>query len=748
MSRLYLVLFAIFSFSFCGFNQSELSKYIKYAEEQYEKGDFYYALDYYEKALAIDSQSVSILWSYAETLRAYKDYRKAELYYGKVYKKEETRMFPSSLLQLGLMQKQNGKYAEAVETFKKAKKKYAKNKKGYLYKKSKREIESCLWAKEQFEGQYSLRPLTKDINSKDAEFGHLVLGDKLIFSSLKADSVSSNEEVYDKNYVTHLYQKSLIDSTNSDPELIKSLYFGKMSSGNGTFSLDSSRFYFSLCADDGHQYRCKIMVARYRDGKWFSPDSLGSIINEHGSNTTMPCIANWEGKEILVFSSDRKGTKGGLDLWFSEIKSGNQYGKVRNIKSINSLDNETSPWWDDKEKTLYFSSSWFDGLGGLDVYSSKYLEKLGKPKNIGKPYNSPANDLYFFKNENNHFVTSNRIGTNYSKNPTCCSDIFHLEIPIIEPPLTPEETLAELSKRLPVTLYFHNDVPDPKTTTQTTNVNYISSYHDYKEMLGKYQKEYSSGLSGEKAEDAKEDIESFFLEFVDQGVKDLNQFRNLLMQELIKGAKINLTIKGFASPLAKSDYNVNLTKRRIASLVNYLNAYEGGIFKPYIDQTALNGGKLTFTEVPFGEYTANTFVSDNLNDQKNSVYSRAAGLERKIEIQSIQFIKDSIVDIPLISTKNIQDVGIIIPNKDVEVSYSITNTNNHKIDLLPPRSPCDCSVAELAKTTLEPGESTEVKMTFDPTNYTGKVVKSIYIKSKNGEQEIRLILTGTVGKID
>ncbi len=744
MSRLYLILIFLGAFSFGSFGQTELSKYLKYAQEQYEKGDFYYALDYYQKALEIDSNSVAILWSYAETLRAYKDYRNAEKYYAKVYAKETTLIYPASLLQLGLMQKQNGKYDEALETFKLAKKKYAKSKKDYLYQKAKREIESCLWAKDQTEGQYPIQHLNDDINSKDAEFGHLIYKDWLIFSSLKADSVSSSEEVYDKNYYTHLYQKSLLDSTDSEPEIIKALYFDKMSSGNGTFSLDSSRFYFSLCADDGHQYRCKIMVATFRDGKWLVPDSLGEIINESGSNTTMPCIANWDDKEVLIFASDRNGTEGGLDLWYSEIKNGNQYGKVRNLKSLNSLDNETSPWWDYKEKTLYFSSSWPDGLGGLDIFASKYTTNFETPKNIGLPYNSPANDIYYFKNKNREYLASNRLGVNYSKNPTCCSDVFFVETPEIEPPKTKEETLADLSKRLPVTLYFHNDVPDPRSVLPSTEVNYINSYIDYRAMLEKYQKEYSSGLGGEKAEDAKEDIESFFLEYVDQGVKDLNQFRDLLLEELNKGAKINLTIKGFASPLAKSDYNVNLTKRRIASLVNYLNAYEGGVFKKYIDQNAENGGKLTFTEVPFGEYTANVLVSDNLNDQKNSVYSRAAGLERKIEIQSVQFIKDSIVDLPLLTAENTKDVGRIDPNKKLEVTYKITNSNDHTIELLPPRSPCDCSVADLEKTQLQAGESMTVKVTFDPTGYSGKIVKSVYLKTKNGEEEIRLIITGKV----
>lgn len=748
MPRLHLVFFAIFTSPSLCFGQSELSKYLKYADEQFQKGDYYYAIDYYQKALAIDSQSVSILWSYAETLRAYKDYKNAELYYKKVYKKEETNQYPSSLLQWGLMQKQNGKYEEALETFKLAKKKYARNKKDYLYQKARREIESCLWAMEQFEGKYPLQQLGTEINSKDAEFGHFVIDDVLFFSALKADSISSNEEVYDKNYSTHLYKKALGDSSRNPPELVSDLFFENLNTGNGTFSTDSTRFYFSLCVQKWHQYQCKIMVARYRDGKWNSPDSLGAIINAPGSNTTMPCIAQWDGAEILIFSSDRSGGEGGLDLWYSEIKNGNQYGKVRNIKALNTPDHETSPWWDENEKKLYFSSSWEDGMGGLDIFASQYDGKLSNPINLGLPYNSPANDLYYFKSNNKEFLTSNRLGVNYSKNPTCCSDIFFVEIPEIEQPPSKEETLAELSKRLPVTLYFHNDVPNPKSTLPTSEVNYISSYTAYRDMLDKYQKEYSAGLTGEKAEDAREDIESFFIEYVDQGVKDLQQFRDLLLLELEKGAKINLTIKGFASPLAKSDYNVNLTKRRIASLVNYLNAYEEGVFAPYITKTAENGGQLTFTEVPIGEYTANSLVSDNINDQKNSVYSRAAGLERKIEIQSVQFMKDSIVDLPLKSEKNIHDLGEIPSNKKQIIEYLVTNTNTHPIELLNPRSPCDCSIGEIEKRILAPGETTKVSVTFDPAGYSGKVVKSVYLKSRHSDEEIRLILTGTVQKVD
>lgn len=730
-----------------GISQTEIGKYLKYADEQYQKGDFVYALDYYKKALNLDSNSVAINWGYAETLRAYKDYRTAEKYYQIVFEKEGTLIYPSSLLQLGLMQKQNGKYNEAIESFKLAKKKYAKEKKGYLYLKSRQEIESCLWAKSTYENSIkTIEPLAQNINTKDAEFGHLILDSMFIFSSLKADSVSSNEEVYTKNYRTQLYKKDISQGGKNKPELIQELMVEKMSNGNGTLSLDGTRYYYSLCSEKNHDYKCKIMVAKYRDGKWSNPDSLGTIINEPGANSTMPCIVEWDKKEYLVFASDRDGTAGGLDLWSSEIKNGNQFGKVQNLKNLNSLDNETSPYWYHKTQTLYFSSSWFSGFGGLDVFESKFITKLQDPVNLGIPINSAANDVYYFRYCQKEYVTSNRIGVQFSKNPTCCSDIFEVsEKPLIVLP-SQKETLEELMKRLPVTLYFHNDIPNPKSVSFTTEVNYINSYTEYRSMLDKYQKEYSTGLSGEKSEEAAEDIESFFIEFVDQGAKDLVVFRDLLLLELEKGQRINLTIKGFASPLAKTDYNVNLTKRRIASLVNYLSSFNKGVFLPYLKGYASNGGLLTFTEVPFGEYTANQLVSDNFNDQKNSIYSRAAALERKIEIQSLNFLTDSLVDMPLFVKSNVKDLGTIPATKIVKSTFTMTNTNDHPIRFLTPRIPCPCNSISIEKNSLLPGESTNVTFSFDPVEYEGNVVKSVYLKTENAKDEIRLILTAIVEK--
>ncbi len=641
MSRLYLVLLLMFAMPIQA--QNLLGKYIDFADQQYAKGDYIYALEFYKKAMDIDSNSVSIIWKYAETLRNYKDYRKASYYYQKVYEKEETAIYYSSLLQWGLMEKQNGNYSNAIEIFKRAKKKYAKDKRTYEYKKSKRELESCLWAQSAIKDTSDLEQLSfpEGINTVNSEFGHTIHQEQIIYSSMRSEKEGVNEEMLDQHYKNRLYKSVWIDTIHKvNPELIKILNTDELNTGNGTFSKDGKRFYFSKCGGDENQFHCQIFLSTYADGKWASPALLSEIVNEPGTNTTTPSIAYIDGEEWLLFSSDREKGDGGMDIYFVVLKNnGNQFSKVKALSAANSPDNDIAPFFSEKEKRMYFSSSWHDGFGGYDVH---YLQLTNgafeKPKNAGLPINSAANDVYYFQDGDSMFVSSNRLGVNYVKNPTCCSDIFGYQHPRIVIPETKKETLADLNKRLPVTLYFHNDVPNPRSKEPTTSVNYIQSYNDYIAMLPEYRKEYSKGLSGDKISDAEEDIENFFLQYVEQGVKDLLLFQELLLEELQKGLRIRLNVKGFASPLAKTDYNVNLTKRRIMSLQNYLSAYNNGIFKPYLEGSAPNGGKLEIAGVPFGEYTANQITSDNPNDTKNSVFSRAAAIERKIEIQSVSYL--------------------------------------------------------------------------------------------------------------
>ncbi len=747
MRKISLILFL--SLCSVAFNQN-LKECIQYSEEFLEKGDVYHAIQYLEKAFEIDSNSVDINWRMAEAQRLYKDYRKAEYFYEKVYKKEGAKLFPKSIFYLAQMQEHNGKYDEAKDSWKRSKKIFLKQNKTYEYKRSKQGLKNALWLKQALKDttEYEIIQLPTTINTPNSEFGHTIVDGKFAYSSLTADSIGSDEVVFGTDYKMRLFICEMKDSTYSKPTLLKELEDEGYSIGNGSLSHDKTRFYFTKCKDENYKFQCKIYVARVKDGKLQDVDVLGDMVNEEGSNNTQPRIAKYEDGEILFFSSDREDRKsrGGMDIWYCMVTDGNQYSKAYNAgKIVNTPGNEITPYYDESEKVLYFSSNFHFGFGGYDV--QKAIGPVGsfqKVENVGLEINSPAQDIYFFFDEDSHdyYFSSNRIGSLYSKNPTCCHDIYKARIPAIpEVDSVKEETLFDLNKRLPVTLYFHNDRPGPKTIKDTIELNYMTTYNRYTAMKEKYKTEYSRGLTGDKAEEAREDIADFFLEYVDQGVKDLYWFSELLLKELKKGKRIRVTIKGFASPLAPTAYNVHLTRRRIVSLKNFLWEYQGGAFQPYMSGTSEDGGILKFNQNPFGEYTADKLISDNPNDKKNSIYNRKAALERKVEIQSVDLIQEDSTGAEVTFAEEIHDFGSKKIGSQLEYTFEFRNDGNEDLIIEDIEIPCDCNTAKVDKNTIKPGESGFLTMTFDTKGYEGHAVKSVYLITNGIPAKKRIVFT-------
>lgn len=734
MSRLYLVFIFYLGFSIFGSTQQKLKKIIAFADEQYVKGDYYYALEYYKKALEKDSNSIQLLWKYAETLRAYKDYSEAETYYAKVYAREQTTIFPNSLLNLALMQKQNGRYRQALKTFKLSSKKLEKNKNSTFYKKSLREIESCSWAIENLLDSSEFTPLihlSETVNTFDAEFGHTIKDNRLIFSALKADS-SNAEEVYDPAYRTKLYysdRNTLGEFQKS--EINTDLFHANLNYGNGSFSLDGTKYYFSICEDNDFKYSCKIVVAQKNDSIWVVTDTLGIQVNEKGANSTMPFYTKIDEKEVLLFSSNRKGGKGEMDLWYAESIDGLSFKEALNIRVLNSVENEITPFYDTTRNRLFFSSTWYDGFGGHDVHFSNYIDGLfSSPINVGNPINSPANDLYYFSHHDSIYVSSNKKGGYYSKNPTCCSDIY-ASYPVTE--LITQEDIEDtmvledkIQALLPVILYFRNDEPDARTLKTTTQKTYNQTYEEYVENYPFYKTELIKGLSSEKAENNLKDLTDFFKNQVDFGAVMLDTLKSILLRELEAGSKIELTIKGYASPIAKTAYNINLTQRRISSLINYFKSVDNKAFKPYIENIQPT---LSFVYLPFGEYASDQSISDDALVKNESVFSKAAGMERRIEIEHITIdrIKSIFPIKSEILVKNLgnRKSGVVLSN-----SFSIKNISSEKITITLPEN---TTVQKISSEKLEllPNESTEITLNVDTQGMAGHQSIPFTISAKN-----------------
>lgn len=91
-------------------------------------------------------------------------------------------------------------------------------------------------------------------------------------------------------------------------------------------------------------------------------------------------------------------TTGSIDIWYSDfnVESG-EWQQPVNISAINTSGKEFSPFICADGRTLFFSSdSINNGYGGLDFYVT-HLNNDGtwqKPANLGKPLNTPEDDMF------------------------------------------------------------------------------------------------------------------------------------------------------------------------------------------------------------------------------------------------------------------------------------------------------------------------------------------------------------------
>lgn len=194
---------------------------------------------------------------------------------------------------------------------------------------------------------------------------------------------------------------------------------------------------------------------------------------------------------------------------------------------------------------------------------------------------------------------------------------------------------ADMSMFLPLTLYFDNDHPDPRTRNTTTQKSYAETIDEYMARRAAFVNNYTAGLSGAEKAQATERLNRFFDEEVKGGYVKLETFVDNLELFLKSGSTLEIMIKAFASPLASNGYNLDLSKRRIVSVENFMRRYKGGVFAPFVKT-----GQLKVTTVPYGESASAQGVSDNPKDKRQSIFSVEASRERRAEILEVRMFKN------------------------------------------------------------------------------------------------------------
>lgn len=634
------------------FGQS-FKAYKKAGDLAMKNKDFYTAMFHYRDAIKIKPKDISTAFQLAEAARQFKAYDTAEKYYRIVLRSQERKNFPLTNFHLASVYKDLGKYQLAKDYYED----YLNLNQIDEYRAlAKEEIASCDWALD-FMNQaeeVQVTPLGKKINSPYSDFGALLSGDTLFYSSFKFDN--AKDEFRPARKIT----KILYSKSGGKGRTMRSNFNEETRhTAHTAISLNGQRIYFTICEYiNANQIRC-LLYYREKDkrGRWRGkPIRLPESINKKGFTSTHPSIGfdSIEQKEVLFFASDRDDGVGGMDIWMTKVgEEKNQFEAPILLKKLNTKADEFTPFFHTQSQILYFSSDRLPSLGGYDTYSSK-KENLtwSQLTHLKPPINTSFNDVYFSlsKEGKTGFISSNRPGAMYldEDNKACCNDIFQIKWPeekestdgieiveqkkepiIIPPvPIEPEVSKQEvivperLEDFLPLALYFDNDEPDKATRRSTTKKNYVETFKKYYAQKEGYLQVFPDSI---------QKMNSFFEEEVKRGYHWLLKFSEILLNKLNEGETVEIFIKGYTSPRAKSDYNLFLGKRRISSLRNHFEAYSNKAFQPFIES-----GNLKITERSFGETTASSMISDVLEDRRNSIYSLEAAKERRVEIIEIK----------------------------------------------------------------------------------------------------------------
>lgn len=504
------------------------------------------------------------------------------------------------------------------------------------------------------QSHYKVTRLDNTINTAGNESAAVVIDDSILLYNSMRDQDDNRLYLIDFTPVLNkVYQTPLAADGSLGEGLINrwGVNISGMNSGNVAYDRKNGILYFTR--NGSNDDVAHIYYSKRRHNQWGKAQPLGGDVNLKGFHSTHPAVGYLpDGKSILYFSSDRPGGMGGMDIWYTILIREGQPGNCTNLGSpVNSDSNEVTPFYCIEEGTLYFSSDREGGLGQFDIYRSKGCRNSWEtPLSLGPEINSAYNDLYFTfqpcrcrcvqdSTDQTHeleacgFLASNRPGSLYTTDSNCCNDLYRwqrlraTDTPPAAPAIPANHNVLDL---LPLSLYFHNDEPNPHTLDTTTTLDYTATWLHYIQRLDEYKGAQPNPAEVRKRDSVQKAVDLFFENEVHKGHSDMLQLLQLLYKDLQEGRRCVLTIDGFASPLFEDPYNINISKRRISCFRNTLIRWNDNALLPF-----LNNGSLRLETAAHGAADTHTVApTDPRRNPKSvrSVYSLEAARDRRIDI--------------------------------------------------------------------------------------------------------------------
>ena len=436
---------------------------------------------------------------------------------------------------------------------------------------------------------------TAVFNKGSSAFGVMYWGseDKLVFSSAREKGVVVDPVKQESKFLCDLYWTERIEADKWG----RAHNFGRplnssKHEASGCFNNGGTIFFTKWSSTDRNAKY--IHAARMLDMKFFESYMLDTTVNLEGYKSINPFVT-MDGK-WLYFSSDRPGGEGGMDLWRIRITpDGKTMGEAQNLESpVNSEFDEVTPFFHEATGTLFFSSNGHRSMGGLDVFKSSYDRDagyFGKPQNLGQPINSSKDDAYMIWDK---FL---KTGWLSSDREPCegghCYDIYQItNAPIrisIEGFVFDDETEDPISN---ATIEIRDVTYQREPITVTTDEEgfYETELDQDLEIFMKATKKgYFADAASQTTKNITETtvlVQDFFLrripgdEIAIEGIEydfDSDRLRpkskeilDTLVEFLELNSNLVVQINSHTDNRGNDEYNMDLSKRRAKSCVDYL----------------------------------------------------------------------------------------------------------------------------------------------------------------------------------
>ena len=233
----------------------------------------------------------------------------------------------------------------------------------------------------------SIYNLGSNINDKHDQYFPCLTNDQSLLFYTRMSATGRDEDLFYSIHEVNGWRRG---------ENVGNTFNTKLDEGMSTLVRDGRRMFFTACKRDDVIGVCDIWEAQIE----------GHEIKEVKPILGHPNSEKWESQaaiscdgRTLYFSSIREGGLGGADIWYSKkMLNGNWSPPMNMGPSINTAEDEESPFISNDGRTLFFTSTGHLCLGDQDIFMS-FLNEKGVwelPTNLGPEINSPFTERCFF----------------------------------------------------------------------------------------------------------------------------------------------------------------------------------------------------------------------------------------------------------------------------------------------------------------------------------------------------------------